>query len=79
MPATVYNAFDATETESEQLTAATYTRGTTFWRVTLTKLDMKESEAVYFTDGTVADTYADHITAKTGYPALVQEYVNGKC
>ncbi len=79
VPATVYNAFDATETESEQLTAATYTRGTTFWRVTLTKQDMKESEAVYFTDGTVADTYADHITAKTGYPALVQEYVNGKC
>lgn len=79
VPATVYNAFDATEAESEQLTAATYTRGTTFWRVTLTKQDMKESEAVYFTDGTVADTYADHITAKTGYPALVQEYVNGKC
>lgn len=79
VPATVYNAFDATEPESEQLTAATYTRGTTFWRVTLTKQDMKESEAVYFTDGTVADTYADHITAKTGYPALVQEYVNGKC
>lgn len=79
VPATVYNAFDATETESEQLTAATYTRGTTFWRVTLTKQDMKESEAVYFTDGTVADTYADHITAKTGFPALMQEYVNGKC
>lgn len=79
VPATVYNAFDATETESEQLTAATYTRGTTFWRVTLTKQDMKESEAVYFTDGTVADTYADHITARTGVPALVQEYVNGKC
>ena len=79
VPATVYNAFDATETESEQLTAATYTRGTTFWRVTLTKQDMKESEAVYFTDGTVADTYADHITARTGVPALVQEYVDGKC
>lgn len=79
VPATVYNAFDATETESEQLTAATYTRGTTFWRVTLTKQDMKESEAVYFTDGTVADTYADHITARTGVPVLVQEYVNGKC
>lgn len=79
VPATVYNAFDATETESEQLTAATYTRGTTFWRVTLTKQDMKESEAVYFTDGTVADTYADHITARTGVPALVQEYIDGKC
>lgn len=79
VPATVYSAFDATESESEQLTAATYTRGTTFWRVTLTKQDMKESEAVYFTDGTVADTYADFITDKAGFPALVQEYVNGKC
>lgn len=79
VPAIVFSAFDATESESEQLTAATYTRGTTFWRVTLTKQDMKESEAVYFTDGTVADTYADFITDKTGFPALVQEYVNGKC
>lgn len=79
VPATVYSAFDATEPESAQLTATAYTRGTTFWRVTLTKQDMKESEAVYFTDGTVADTYADFITAKTGFPALVQEYVNGKC
>lgn len=79
VPATVYSAFDATEPESAQLTATAYTRGTTFWRVTLTKQDMKESEAVYFTDGTVADTYADFITAKTGFPALVQEYVQGKC
>lgn len=79
VPATVYSAFDATEPETKQLTAATYTRGTTFWRVTLTKQDMKEAEAVYFTDGTVADTYADHITDKTGFPALVQEYVDGKC
>lgn len=79
VPTTVYSAFDATESESGQLTAATYTRGDTFWRVTLTRQDMKESEAVYFTDGTVADTYANHITAKTGVPALVQEYVNGKC
>lgn len=79
VPATVYSAFDATESESKQLTAAAYTRGTTFWRVTLTKQDMKESEAVYFTDGTVADTYADFITDKAGFPALVQEYVNGKC
>lgn len=79
VPATAYSAFDATEPESAQLTAAAYTRGTTFWRVTLTKQDMKESEAVYFTDGSVADTYADFITDKTGFPALVQEYVNGKC
>ena len=79
VPAIVFSAFDATESESEQLTAATYTRGTTFWRVTLTKQDMKESEAVYFTDGSVAHTYANHITDKTGFPALVQEYVNGKC
>lgn len=79
VPATVYSAFDATEPESAQLTATAYTRGTTFWRVTLTKQDMKESEAVYFTDGTVADTYADFITAKTGFPALVQEYMQGKC
>ncbi len=79
VPATVYSAFDATEPESGQLTAATYTRGDTFWRVTLTRQDMKESEAVYFTDDTAANTYANHITAKTGVPALVQEYVNGKC
>lgn len=79
VPATVYSAFDATEPESGQLTAATYTRGTTFWRVTLTTQDMKESEAVYFTDGTVADAYAGYITGKTGFPALVQEYVDGKC
>lgn len=79
VPAAVYNAFDPDKPEAEQLTAATYTRGTTFWRVTLTKQDMKESEAVYFTDGSVADTYADHITARTGVPALVQEYVDGKC
>lgn len=79
VPATVYSAFDATEPESGQLTAATYTRGDTFWRVTLTRQDMKEPEAVYFTDGTAADAYAGYITAKTGFPALVQEYVNGKC
>ena len=80
VPATVYSAFDSTKPENEQLTKASgYTRGTTFWRVTLTRQDMKESEAVYFTDGTVAHTYADFITAKTGFPALVQEYVQGKC
>ena len=80
VPSMVYNAFDATKPENEQLTKASgYTRGSSFWRVTLTRQDMKESEAVYFTDGTVANQYADYITAKTGFPALVQEYVDGKC
>lgn len=80
VPATVYSAYDSTLPEADQLTAdPTYKRGTTFWRVTLTTQDMKESDACHFTDETAAKKYADDLTARTGFPALVQEYVDGKC
>lgn len=71
-PATVYSNYAA----GELTPSGTYTQGTTFWRYSPTRTEMKEEDCLYFDNEAAANTY------NTAHPmdmGKVEMFTNGIC